>query len=326
MYKAELDHIISTNSLPKSLMFYGDDFLCSFYLKKVSQIIGEKENILKFYHDEYNYESAKNFISQPSLFGDINTLIIKSSKKIPKKELDSFIQICKKIPNSFFLFYFEGEDNIAKDITKSFSKKNSANFVRFFKPNLNEAITILKNRSKKIGLDIDPFALQHLYFMQNEDISLSVNELHKLKILNKKIEIKDIDEHVYSLGIVGIDELINELLSKKDIQKTLQNLVESALHDEIKIINALQSYIVQLLMFHIYIKIHGKYDTKEILGYNLPPLLVKQRASMSIKIKLQTYLDMLKHLSYAEYVLKKSQNLEKSSFLHSTLIKLQTFL
>ncbi len=326
MYKKELDYILSNNSLPKSLMFYGEKFLSDLYLKKVITLLKTDDNCLYFYYDEYNYDSAKKYISQPSLFGDINTLIIKTDKKIPKKELDTFIDICNKIKTSFFLFNFCGEDSIAKEIAKSFNQKKSANFVRFFKPNLNEALSILKEHAQKIDLNINSYALEHLYFVHNEDISLSVNELEKLAILNKKIELKDIDEHVYGLGIIGIDDLIEKLLSKKDIQKTLQNMLESGLYDEIKIINALQNYIIQLLMFHIYIKIHGNYNTKEIVGYNLPPNLAKQRASMSIKIDLKKYYNILKHLLNTEYILKKSPNIDKNAFITATLIKLQTFL
>ncbi len=78
--------MIASGNLPKSLLLYGESFFSFYYVQKILPIWGEKDNILSFYYDEYHYESAKNFIAQPSLFGDVNILYIRGDKKIPKKE------------------------------------------------------------------------------------------------------------------------------------------------------------------------------------------------------------------------------------------------
>ncbi len=326
MYKRELDQKIKSNKLPKSIFLYGESFFSSAYGSYLANRCTSKDNILSFYFEEYSYESAKNYIAQPSLFGDISLLYIKGDHKIPKKELDTLVDLCNKNSSSFFIYEFSGSDKIAKDITKSFSKKKEADFVRFFRPSLSEAVISLSKKAHQLGLDIDSFALQHLFLLQNEDLSIANRELEKLLLLDKKVTADDIDEHVYGMGEIRIDDFINDLLAKKDIKEDLYNLLEVGSLDEIRIINTLQNYIVSLFLFNSYIKIHGKYDVIAILGYPLPPNLVKQRASLSIKINFETYQKLLNLLSDCELKLKKVPLIDKNSLLIATLIKLQTLL
>ena len=326
MYKNHLDTAIRNQTLPKSLLLYGEEFFSNYYAKIILPLFGDKDNILSFYFDEYNYESAKNFIAQPSLFGDVNILYIRNDKRIPKKELDVLVGLCQKNPTSYLIYQFSGDDKAAKELTRSFGKKKGADFVRFFKPHMGEALTVLNQKAQELKLEIDNYALQHLFLLQNEDLSLSMNELSKLSILNKKIYAADIDKQVYGMGEIAMDEFIAKLLEKEDIKEYLQKLLDSGSHDEIRIISALQAYIVQLFMFHTYIKVYGRYDVLEILGFPLPQNLAQLRASQCIKINLSTYQKILKHLLDTEFALKKMQNIDKNSYTFSALIKLQSFL
>ena len=326
MYKNHLDVAIRNNTLPKSLLLYGEEFFTNHYAKVIMPKIGDKDNVLSFYFDEYHYESAKNFISQPSLFGDVNILHIRGDKRVPKKELDVLVGFCQKTATSHLIYQFSGEDRVAKELTKSFSKKKNADFVRFFKPNMGEAMAVLKSYANRLKLDMDTYAMQHLFLLQNEDLSLSVNELSKLSLLDKKIEVADIDRHVYGMGEMPMDEFIKQLLEKEDITDQIQKILDSGSHDEVKIINALQTYMVQLFMFHTYIKVHGRYDVLEILGFPLPPNLVQLRTTQCIKINLATYQKILKHLLESEHALKKMANIDKNSYMFSVLIKLQGLL
>jgi DNA polymerase-3 subunit delta len=326
MYKNHLEGALKGGVIPKSILLYGEEFYATYFAKKILSMLGDSENILSFYYDEYHFESAKNFISQPSLFGDVSILYIRSNKKIPKKELDILVEFCHKNSTSHFILQFSGDDKVGKDLQKSFGKKKSADFVRFFKPYMGEAIALLSERSRELNLDIDNYALQHLFLVQNEDLALSINELDKLVILDKKIYVADIDTHVFGLGEMGIDEFIVRLLDKKDIRDDLEKLLGSGLYDEIRVINTLQTYMVQLFLFHSYIKIHGSYNVIDILGFPLPPNLAKQRASQCIKIKLPAFSKIFKHLLDAEYTLKSSSNLDKNAFTFSRLIKLQYYL
>ena len=326
MYKRDLDGLIGQGKLPRALLLYGEPFFTDFYAKKILPLWSDKDNILSFYFDEYHFESARNHIAQPSLFGDVSVLYIRSDRKIPKKELDTLVALTQKNPGSYFLLHFSGDDRVAKEIAKSFGKKKGGDFARFFKPNMGEAIAFMREEANRLGLQIENFALQHLFMLQNEELSLCMNELKKLSLLGKPVTVSDIDTHVYGMGSLSLDTFIMKLLQKEDIKEDLVRLLDGATSDEIRIINAITAYVTQLMLFHIYIKVHGRYDAIEILGYPLPPQLVKERAAMSIKFKLPLYKKLLEYLLSCEHALKYAQQIDKNSYLISCLIKLQTFL
>ncbi|MFK5881824.1 MAG: DNA polymerase III subunit delta [Sulfurospirillum sp.] len=328
MYKREFENQLNNLKLPKSLLLYGSCFYQNnFFGEKILQNLKAlPEEKLLLYYDEYNFGLAKSFLSQSSLFGDRNVLIIKTDKTIVKKELDVLIELAYKNDTNHFLFQFFGDDSKAKNIAKAFSPKKSANFVRFFKPNHSEAIFLLQNRAKEIELNIGGYALSHLYQLQNEDISLCMNDLEKLNILDKEIDIFDIDRLIYGLGSIGMDGFIYELLQKKDIRETYSRLMELGSADEIRIINAIESYISQLFLFYSYIKINGSFDARAVLGYPLPPAIVQERSRLCMMFDTKTYNEMFSLLLQSEFKLKKVQNLDKNSLLLSTLIKLQSLL
>ncbi len=325
MYKKELDNIINQKKFPKSFLLYGEEFYTNFYLKKIFSMITTSENILSYYFDEYDFKSAKDFISQPSLFGDINLLYLKTDKKIAKKELDSLVELCFKNLTSFFYYEYVGDDSKARDIVKSFSKKKSADFVRFFKPNFLDIMGILQKRATELNLNIDSYALRELIVKENENLALCYNDLEKLSLLDREIVSKDINNYIYGVGEIVIDDFINKLLNKESIYDEVTLLLDSG-SDEIKIINAITNYISMLLSFHLYIKANGDYNSVEILGFNLPPYLAKQRANLAIRFSVKDYENMLKLLLKSEYMIKTEKNLEKNSFFYASLIKLQSFL
>ena len=92
MYKSEFDNHIRNKTLSNAFVFFGESqFLIEMYTKMLTNI--EDANILTYYHDEYDFSGAKAHLSQGSLFGDRNILIIKSEKKVPKKELDTLLAL-----------------------------------------------------------------------------------------------------------------------------------------------------------------------------------------------------------------------------------------
>ncbi len=327
MYKQALDKLLMQKKLPKSVMLYGDcTYLRDIYLEKIASFYGPKEDRLVYYFDEYDFKSAKNFISQSSLFGNLNILIIKSEKNIPKKELEALLKVCQANKNSYFIFEYFGTSAKAKDISKIFSKKFSADFVRFFKPNSYEAVNFLQEYAKNILLDIDRYAIEVLYRMQNEELSLCVKELEKLSIMKKKIDARDVERYSFGLGIATLDKLMEQFILKKDISDIISQMQETVNSNEVFIINSFENFLTQLFMFHIYIKSHGTFNAKEILGYPLPPQLASKRAELSIKINLSIYKRLFMELAKIELTLKKSTQIDKNSFFISSLIKLQSFL
>lgn len=319
MYKKEFDTVIRNATIPKAITLYG---VCEYQIKIYEEIILSswgKDGIIKFYFDEYDFKAAKSHLNQASLFGDCNILVIKTDKMIQKKELEELVKLCEKSDINYFLFIYFGDDSKIKSLVSPFGK----NFVRFFKPNQNEALFFLQNEAKKIGLNINGFALMHLYHLHNENLSLSVNELQKLSLLNKEISVTDIDSLVYGMGEINVDDFIVKLLEKQNIVNQFKALNEEGSIDGVGLINALQNYLYTLYMFHSYIKINGNFDALKILGYPLPPQLAKQRAEQSIKIKPITYKKLFDILINAEYELKKNSHMDKDGFVISTILELQ---
>lgn len=328
MYKREYETLLKANKIPKANLFYG---VCHYQndalIEQTLHLLDvQKDEKLTLFFDEYHFSTAKNFISQSSLFGDRNVLIIKSDKIIPAKELETLVELCAKNDSSYFFYQYFSDDSKIKTASKAFDKKESAAFVRLFKADYNEAISMLMEAAKKHQLTISRYAMQHLYMVHMEDLSLCVNEFDKLALLGQEVQINDIDLHVYGLGTVTLDSFITKLLDKKEIKEDLERISITEGHDEIKIINAIQNYITQLFLFHAYIKLNGSFDAKAVLGYPLPPQLAQQRSTQSIKFSLQTYKSMLALLLDAEFHLKKTSHLEKNAYLLSSLIKLQSYL
>ena len=317
MYKNELDKHIKNNSISNSFVLFGEsNFLIDTYTNKLTNI--EDASLLKFYHDEYDFNSAKAHLSQASLFGGINILIIKSEKKIPKKDLDVFIDFCEKNQDNIFIYAYTGSDH--KTYTKAFNKKSTMS-VRFFTPNQGEAIFIVSQTAKEKQVDIDNYTITHLLSIHNGDVSLACNELDKLKVYDRTISIKDIDNLVFGLAQINIDDLIKKILLKKDFKAELQNILEHG-EDEIRIITAITSYLTQLYMFNIYIRVNGTPNALEILGYPAPKSVVNEKASLSLKFKLHTFYKLHELLLDSELKMKSS-NVDKGAILLSTLIRIQ---
>lgn len=324
MYKKALDELLKNYSL-KSILLYGEEpYYIETYSNKIADsLLPQRENRLIFYYDEYDYESAKTYLSESSLFGDKNLLIIKHEKALPKKELNSLIDICSKNQNSYFIYELYSRD--AKNIQTSFSKKKGADFVRFFKPPLYEAAKILKNEADKMKIKIDNYAINQLLLFLDMDIKMAVKELEKISIGKDRVSIEDIDELIYPLNTLNLEKFYIDLLNKKPILPILKQIEEEELN-EIRIILGLENFIRQIFMFHSYIKINGSFDSKEILGYKLPPTIEKERVALAIKLKEKNFLDIFKNLQESELKLKTDSNIEKKSFLFSTLIKIQALL
>jgi len=324
MYKNIFENLLNSNKLPKYMLLYGE---CNYQNNYFSDKIVERwskegDEKLLLHYDEYNFSTAKNHLAQSSLFGGQNIVVLKNDKAIAKKELDILVELCEKNDNSFLLFQYFGDAKKAANIAKSFKK----NFVRFFKPNLREALNLLHVKAREEKLNINGHALQHLYFLHLEDLSLCVNEFEKLSLFGREVSSADVDRVVSGLGLVGLDSFVEKLLKKEDIKDSFVTLCESGNADEAKVINAIQSYLSSLLLFHMYIKIHGSFNAREILGYPLPQALAKKRADHSIRIDIMSYKNMLEHLAKSELDLKTMKNIDKSSYLISSLIKLQSYL
>jgi len=319
MYKNEFDNAIRGSKISNSFVFFGESiFLIDMYTKMMSNL--EDASILNFYHDEYNFGSAKDHLSQSSLFGDRNILIIKSEKKVPKKDLDILISLCEKNQDNIFIYAYYGSDHKTYNNKKTFGKFSTM-CVRFFHPKEYEAQNLVLQIAQEQGVKIDKYSVSHLLSIHNGDVGLACNEIQKFRVFNREITTKDIDQLVFGLAEVSIDELIKILLSKKDFKNELSNLLEHG-EDEIRIITAISSYITQLYMFNIYIRVNGAPNAIEILGYPAPKFVIEEKSSLALKFKPQVYYEIQELLLDTELKMKSS-HVDKNALLLSTLLQFQ---
>lgn len=324
MYKREFLNQLNQNKIPNSLLLYGAcNFQTDHYTKAILSHWGISfEDLLTLYFDDYDFGLAKNHLSQASLFGDKNALLIRTTKPLDKTQTQTLLKLCKKSANNHLLIACYDDSSKLKTYSKLFAKTQKADHVRFFKSSISEAITYLAQSAKAKKIHVQSYALSHLYKIHNENLELAINELEKLAILNKEISVNDIDSLVYGTGEIGVERFIQKLLFGKPILEDIQILLESGQIDEIRLINALQNYITQLFNFFAYIKLHGSCDTEAILGYRLPPFLAKERAGESMKFNLNQYRDLLIALSKTELTLKTQPHQDKASSLLACLLEI----
>ena len=325
MYQREFENMLRKTA-PRAMLFYGEnDYLISSYLQYYINSTKASESLLTLYFDEYNFERAKGYLSQTSLFGGTNLLIIKRDKKVPKKELDKLIELVAKSPDNFLLFEYQGKANDAKSLQSSFSPKKGANWLRLFEPNIRESLDMLQKRAKHINLDIDTYALQHLMLLLNNNLTLCANELNKLSILEGKVTSKDIDRLVYSTAPLAIEQLLIDLFEKTPVVETVSRLLEVG-EDEFSILRSTQFFVNQIFLFHAYMKLNGSIDSKAILGYKLPKNIEEQKAKLALGVKSPTLLKIFEHLLEVELQIKSTSPSNKEVLLYGAFIKLQSYL
>ncbi len=325
MYKREFDNLLR-DKLAKAVLLYGEnEYFLDYYIKHYIKALNLKDEMLILNYDEYDFTQAYSYLSQSSLFGDVNLLIIRSDKKIPKKDLEALIKITNKSDINYFLYIYEGSSRDARSIQSTFNSKNGGLWVRFFEVSIRDGMEVMGQKSRELGLAIDSYALQHLFMLLNHNLALSINELEKLSILNREITTKDIDNLVYSTSSMQLDELMQDIFNKKDISKSLYKLLELG-EDEFSILRAIEYFINQLFLFNAYVKLNGSVDSMAILGYRLPKHIESQRANMAIKIKSNTILKIYEYLLYSELELKDAKSINREPLIFGILIKIQSYL
>jgi len=226
MYQREFDQRLQ-QELPRAVLFYGEnDYLIEHYISLYKERLEAAESMMTLYHDEYDFERARGYLSQSSLFGGINLLLIRREKKLPKKELDTLIELTGRNADNYLLFAFGGEARDAKAMQSSFAEKKGGVWVRFFEANPREAQQFLREEARKQGMEIDDYALGHLFTLLNGNLALCAKELEKLAILQRPVSSKDIDQMVYSTAPLAVERLLVDLFAKKPITETISKLLD----------------------------------------------------------------------------------------------------
>jgi DNA polymerase-3 subunit delta len=323
MYKKDFDNLYHNQTLDfGAYMFWGQsDYLVEQYALKVALFLSGGEDITKIYFEEYDFDVCLDLLSSSSLFSSTNILLIKTQKKLPKKELDKLVNASNLNSNSKLIVSCLGDVNY-KDMTKSFTKKNKALDVRFFVPYDNEIISILSQKALDFGIKTDPNSLIYLYNMHQKDLALCISDLNKLSVLEEQITSKTINNHCFGLGSVDVEEFLVKLFSKQKIAKDLYYILDEGMN-EIQLISKITTYTQQLFMINTYLKLHGTLDIKEIWGYPLPKNIANQQASIATKYKKEDFIYMLNYLQDLELELKSVKQIDTNAYVQS---KLRVFL
>lgn len=325
MYQREFDQRLK-KAFPKAILLYGEnEYLFDFYIDMYIKKTEAKESMLTLYFDEWNFEEGKNFLSQTSLFGGTNLLVVKHNKKIAKKELDTLVALANKNTDNYFIYAYYGVPKDAKSMQSAFTDKKGGLWVRFFESNIRDGISLLQQKAQQIDLDIDHYALQHLMLILNNNLALCMNELDKLAIPGIKVTSKDIDRLVYSTAPLATEQLLIDLFNKKPITDTITKLLDLG-EDEASLLRSTQFFVNQIFLFHAYIKLNGHVDSAAILGYKLPKQIEEQKAQLALRVKSAALLKIFEHLLESELLIKKSPATQKEVLLYSMLIKLQGYL
>lgn len=320
MYLNDMHKAVANRTLGPAMMLFGEShFMIDFTIKTLQHYYAPHDEPLVLYAHEYTLAAAKAFLSQASLFGGTNLLIIKSEKKIPKKDLDTLVALTQKSMSNFFIYAYYGEDY--KSSNKAFLKKGTHN-IRMYAPFFNDAIQILTQAATQKGVSIHKNVLVHLYNSQNNDLALSVNELDKLAILGKEIEVKDVDQMVFSLAEVKLDDILSNLLQKRAYISDMKQLLESGA-DPVMIVTHFSAFITTLFKFLSHIKLTGSANSQEILGYRLPKYIEKAQAELSMRFHINHYMQLLDLLLACEYRLKYHSRGDKEAEFFSTLLQIQ---
>jgi DNA polymerase-3 subunit delta len=317
MYKNQFDNEFASNVTYNTYMFYGQcDYLIDTYSNNVTLKLANGEDIRKIYFDDYNFKECENFLSQSSLFSQTNILMVRSIKKIPKKELDELVSLCSTNPDSFFVLSCTGDADF-KSMAKSFTKKTNACEVRFFNPTDQEALHILNGVVQNKNILCGFGELQYLYNMHQKDLSLAVNDLNKLSILQEPITANIINAQCFGMGAVSIDDFLNKLFTGQSINKDLYMLLEEGMN-EVNLINQTTTFLQQLFNINSYLKLHGQLNILEIWGYKLPTNIANTRASIAMKFKSDEFKDMLNFFLNLELELKTKKGLEINSYTQAS--------
>jgi DNA polymerase-3 subunit delta len=325
MYQREFDQRLA-QSLPKAVLIFGENaYMMDHYIDLYRNTLDAGESALNLYYDEWSFDQAKGFLSQASLFGGTNLVVVRHNKKIPKKELDALVSLANKNSDNYFFYCYEGSAKEAKSMQAAFTEKRGGVWVRLFEANIREGVAILQQKAQQIGLNIDHYALQHLMLLLNNNMALCSNELEKLAILGTTVTSKDIDRLVYSTAPLATEQLLIDLFNKKPITATITKLLDLG-EDESSLLRSTQYFVNQIFLFHAYIKLHGHVDSAAILGYKLPKPVEEQKAQLALRVNSASLLKIFEHLLESEIEMKKASAAQREVLLYSMLIKIQGYL
>ncbi|PAF50947.1 hypothetical protein BKH43_03580 [Helicobacter sp. 13S00401-1] len=298
MYKQDLDKYLQTK-IPKAIFLYGEsEFYLSYYAELIASKIGGEVNRI-YFEDKDN--DALGLLSSASLFGGKNIVLIKTYNTLSDKVLKPALSSMDE--NSFLIVEFYKNPSISpteyskrcKSMANSFKLHPNCLEVRFFTPTFNEGLYLLKERAKKLGLEVHPNALEFLLEVQNSDVGIALNELEKFTVY-KKISKELVEKLSYGIASLNIDALIDALFDGENIALILEKLEEEGV-EEMDLLREVQRHFYILFKLYAYSKSFGRLEYKEALGYTPPPKIAESLSRRALKLKDVQYVNILDTLN-----------------------------
>jgi DNA polymerase-3 subunit delta len=325
MYKNEFDNLLNQNVTFSAYMFYGQsNFLIEYYTDLLASRLGSFDEIEKLYFDDFDFKYAKDKLLQSSLFASNNILVIKLEKKLNKNEVTQLIEACNINKDSKVVFCCM-DDSEFKTMAGYFTKKLNAVSVRMFNPFPNEAIRLIENHAKALNMRYELSAFNNLYFMHRQDLSLCINDLKKLAILDEVITSDLVYKHCFGIGAVNFEDFLHNLFASQDISDELEGLFEGGMN-EIYLLNQISSFVQQLFMISSYIRVYGTANAKEILGFVPPKNVWEKKTRLAMNIKPEKFSEILQYLLNIELELKSSKISNQNLYLQASLRKISVLI
>ena len=104
------------------------------------------------------------------------------------------------------------------------------------------------------------------------------------------------------------------------------NYVSDSNLNEMAFVNSLYSSFFRLFRIQTYVKIYGEFDLKKAIGYLPPPNVANQLKRQALGINTELYMQIFQFLNLTEYDLKTKKDIEKESFLLSSILSIQNLI
>lgn len=323
MYAKEFDAALKNRKI-RGVFFYGDEILMEIYAQKFIQKIRESADnceLMTFFPDEILIPQICEILGSGSLFGEKKLLHLKIAAKISKKDLQALQNALFTGENFLAISFLPGVVSYFSDcraMSTAFNKTECV-FVRFFAPDPEKSLEILKNKAEELAIDIDDAAIIEIF--QTQGLALAVNELTKYKIFDEKITTEHVSQLNFGLKTADFEAFLDAFFDKnQNILAAYQQI--SAQNDDVTLIFRLEQYFFTLFLLHAQAKISGKNDMRETLGFTPPKHVETQYLSRSLELNLRIFEEIfllfcdLKFLQYRG---------DKTIFLQ-TLIKIKKLL
>jgi DNA polymerase III delta subunit len=276
--------------LPPAVLFYGDPFYLEEYRRRFKGELEKKGEVISLYYDEIDLERVKEIVTQPSLFGGGESLIL-----LHNRFPSGLVEIAKGVKGKKLLFFYTGKE---KGVEKKFPTA-----VRFFEPTLPELEQFLQRESQKLNLHLSPEIIQLL--LERVEPLLYRQELEKLALYPEPLTLEIAKELIFPYREESFEHLFNRLLRGENLWGEIEKLLEYTPPHRLAI--SFIYHLRELLRVYLYIRETGESRLEKLYGYRLPPQIERERIETALSLKREEYLNLLETLLQLELKIRQGK-------------------